>query len=273
MIVHHRNFPDVLNTVQQVLSQGVAPENVILVDNSEDHEVRAALEQFTPQGVAVSFVGNDGYGAAANFGIEWVVTNRPNSEYVLVSSHEAVALPHAVSNMTQYLDLNPDCGVVGPVLLIRGSRAIWSSGGQLTKFGRRPVHRMQELDRPTSCSWVDGAFAIYRLSALTTDRFDAQFFMYYEETDLHMRLGKKGWKVAVIPEAVVEQDTNGAPPYYVGRNSYLFLRRHAGLLPAWLTSVREATRFCLASGSVRERRVRLRDYVTGLRDAIAARPT
>jgi hypothetical protein len=72
------------------------------------------------------------------------------------------------------------------------------------------------------------------------------FFLYMEETDLHIRFNKAGRKVLWVPAAQVWQDSGGIPPYYLARNLRLLFRKHEGLLRRLIVVPYAVTRRMLA---------------------------
>ena len=103
VIIHHRNYPTILRTVQAVLSEGISPNRVIVVDNSENADVTEALKQSLQPGVGLVEVPNEGYGAAANIGVQRLLEDHPALDYVLISSHETVPRAGAVSALAEAL--------------------------------------------------------------------------------------------------------------------------------------------------------------------------
>lgn len=77
--------------------------------------------------------------------------------------------------------------------------------------------------------------------------FDERYFLYFEDADLCLRARKTGWKLAVVPEAVVRHQQSsstkklGAPVLlrYHFRNAHLFVLKNERclckyiLLPLW----------------------------------------
>ena len=66
VVIHHRRFPEVLDTVCSVVEAGVPVESVLVVDNSEDDDTARGLRA-AAVGWRVHTMPNRGYGAAANF--------------------------------------------------------------------------------------------------------------------------------------------------------------------------------------------------------------
>ncbi len=235
VVVHHRSYETVAESVARLLSEGINAENLIVVDNSEEPDRRHDLEASLPPSVAVLFVENKGYGAAVNTGLDhFAGSARPVPDFFLVATHETNPRPGALGELLTAM-VDPKVAVAGPTL-ISGSEPefVWSAGGYMSAATRVPSHyhhraSLQVLtgaQAPEERDWLDGAFLLYRWKDIIEHRVDESFFLYMEETDLHLRLGKAGRRVVWVPQARVWQDSNGIPPYFLARNLRLLFKRH-----------------------------------------------
>lgn len=224
VIVHHRQLPVVLETVRAVIRAGVSPDRVIVIDNSEDEDVATALRE-AAHGWMVRVVPNRGYGAAVNVG---VTEGRGVAPYTLVMTHEARCNSADLELMVNALREHPDVAVAGPDFLRQGD-AIWSRGGSLSRHLRLPRHRL-DVDPSTSVladvDWVDGAIAVYRTDTLREEPFREDFFLYFEETELHTRFRELGWRVVTASGSVAQQSSEGMPAFWAVRNTLLFQALH-----------------------------------------------
>jgi GT2 family glycosyltransferase len=92
-----------------------------------------------------------------------------------------------------------------------------------------------QYDRGEEVFHFNGAASLLRKAALDdAGLFDERFFMYYEDVDLSWRLRLRGWKVAYVPEAVVEHEHAASSgewsplfTYNVDRNRPLMLAKVA----------------------------------------------
>jgi GT2 family glycosyltransferase len=57
--------------------------------------------------------------------------------------------------------------------------------------------------------------------------FDEGYFLYFEETDYCVRLGRKGWAVECVPSALAWQRVGNFTHYFWVRNRLRFLLRNA----------------------------------------------
>ena len=74
-------------------------------------------------------------------------------------------------------------------------------------------YHLAELDRsrPVQVDWVSGACMLLRREAYeAAGRFDAGYFMYFEEMDFCLRLARAGWRVVYDPGAEVTHILGGS---------------------------------------------------------------
>ena len=242
VVVHYRSYDTVAITVKNLLDQGMSAENLVLVDNSEQPERRAELQASIPSDVRVNFTSNKGYAAAVNAGMDHFSRERDSPpEFLVVATHETIMGLASIELLVDALENDNAAAAAGPTLISGdpGDEFVWSTGGYLSKIGHIPSHfdhrkefnpQHYEMEPPRTRSWLDGAFVVYRWAAIDTERLSEEFFLYMEETDLHLRLGRKGQRVLWVPGAVVWQSSGGIPPFYLAKNlRLLFLRNE----PLW----------------------------------------
>lgn len=123
-----------------------------------------------------------------------------------------------------------------------------------------------------------GAAALRWPAAAAVGGFDADLFLYYEDTDLSWRLRAHGWDVRYVREAEARHRhaaSSGATSplfrYYNSRNSLTVVTRHAPVgvaLRAWARQTAGLARALLRGGPTPQTRARAR----GLRDALLRLP-
>ncbi|GAB5077192.1 glycosyltransferase [Arthrobacter sp. AD-310] len=244
VVVHHRSEDTLLVTISKILSEGVSPHKLVVVDNSEDPAGTSRVEAALPEYVTLISTPNDGYGAAVNYGVRWHAENQTDAAYLLVSTHESLPEAGALCKLAGALEANPQAAVAGPALVTGADSAtLWSLGGTFTRILGLPRHLSHRADRaalheagPEPVAWLDGAFLLYRKTVIQQHPIDEKFFLYMEETDHHRLLGRLGWKILVEPRAVVWQSSNGVPPYYQTRNIQLFHAKNGNVLQRYASA-------------------------------------
>lgn len=234
VVVHHRSYHTLPMTIAALLSEGVAPARLLVVDNSEEPGRRRELEQLLPDGSHVIYCANLGYGSAVNRGASWHEVNTADWQYLVVSTHEARPYSGCLASLRATLAEDSRTAVVGPVLVTgEDGDTVWSRGGYLTSLLGLPRHHghLSPHSDLTSAgaydvSWLDGALLMFRRGILAQHPINEAYFLYMEETDHHQVLRRNGWRVKISPKALAWQHSNGIPPFYLTRNIQIFQARN-----------------------------------------------
>ena len=196
---------------------------VIVVDNSGQGLVRR--NGMAPRVRVIENARNAGFGGAMNQGIE-----ASSARYVAALNDDAVPDPRWLEALVCALERRPDAGMCASQVRLFGEPRLDSAGMLMARDGsskQRGQGRPPE-DFPVAeeVLFPSGSAALYRRAMLDdVGGFDADFFLYCEDTDLGLRARWRGWKCLYAPEAVVEHhyshSAGGASPlkaYYVERN-------------------------------------------------------
>lgn len=246
VVVHHKSLATIGDTIGALTQAGLSPQNIVVVDNSEDQTTFDSLKLELPDEVLLAACPNDGYGAAVNFGVRYLDAVGRRLPFTLISTHESLPDEDAVAVLARVLADDDTLGVVGPLLITGSDRdVVWSAGGYLSRLLRVPRHRrhleaVEHVcgsggDAVRRVDWLDGAFLMYRSSVLKACAVDEDYFLYMEEVDHHLSLARHGYGVAIATDARVWQSSAGLPPYWSARNTYRFQRRHGSPLSRLLT--------------------------------------
>ncbi|WP_202945298.1 glycosyltransferase family 2 protein [Hahella chejuensis] len=205
---------------------------VIVVNNSESCDLKlksflAKLEsKFSFSLELISRHGNVGYAKGNNLAFD-----RINSTYHLILNPDVILAPDTLTRGLALLDADSSLSLVSPasfdylcgpiqylckrypsflVLFLRFIKSPWLNA----RFSRAlsEYEYRQETDSGVSFSpeIVSGCFMLCRTSALKkVGGFDERFFLYFEDFDLSLRMGKVG-KVVYLPEMKIQHYGGGA---------------------------------------------------------------
>jgi GT2 family glycosyltransferase len=118
-----------------------------------------------------------------------------------------------LGRLLEELRSDPKAGAVGPALL-RGSGSFQVSFGRrvsffpelLQKLVLNPYFRfaLKWSRKKRSVGWLSAACLLVRRTALLSAAgFDEDFFIYFEDIDLCLRIKKAGWTLVYLPQARV----------------------------------------------------------------------
>lgn len=165
-------------------------------------------------------------------------------DYALLLNPDARLHPTCIAKLAKVLDDNPQVAIACPVIFHEGSNDVWYAGADIDWHSGETPHRTSvpvirdadflETGRPC------GAAMMIRIAALeTVGPLDDAYFLYFEETDLGVRLLERGWVTALVPgalawHAVSSSTGGGGSPlyhYYLTRSRLYFLKKFSSSIP------------------------------------------
>ena len=208
IIVNYNTLELTKNTIESIFekTQGVRYE-IILVDNaSKDGSIEFFESNYKDKIIFIKNNENLGFGKANNKGIEVA-----KGEYIFLLNSDTLLLNNAIKYFYEYMkdEKNKKVGVITCQALDKDKKIIPFNDTPITyltafteeienilkilklkKDSRGIINKDQEL------GYACGAILFTRKKILDEiGTFDEQFFMYYEETDLQLRIRKKGYKI------------------------------------------------------------------------------
>jgi GT2 family glycosyltransferase len=212
--------------------------NVIVVDNASTDGTAAAIRDTYPHVDLIELPANLGAVGASNIGFEQALAN--DAAYVLRLDSDTELAPSFLRELVAAAEVLPRAGIlVGKVFYLDEPERIWSLGARFAGpfFGATDVGRdqldVQHDDKPfrVDLAWSTG-FLLTREALESTKGFDPDFFVYYEEVDLCLRLARTGLEIWCIPSArmwhrVGQSEPTAWTAYHWGRGKMLFYRKHS----------------------------------------------
>lgn len=245
LFVNYHCVDDLLAAARSVLAESPAV-HLWLVDNSGSPAEADALQQAAADWPATVLVApeNLGFGKACN----WAFAEG-RAPYVFLLNPDVRLQPGALAALSDTLDRRPEVAAVGPAiywdeglawricssLLPSPRRALWQGLQQATPL-RSLFEVMQRRSRlahldavsPFAVDNLSGGHVLLRRAMLADGLFDERFFMYYEDTDLFLRLQQAGYRMLEVPQAKVchiylhhagkDQMMAAAEPLYVEKH-------------------------------------------------------
>jgi GT2 family glycosyltransferase len=228
-------------------SEGVEADVLVVDNGSSGDDVPRLTARLGPDRV-LALPDNVGYAGGMNAGLGFW-RERGGGEPVLILTPDATVAPGTLRRLVDELAADDRAGVVGPLVVhSREGAGLVSAGGAIDvrRVRTRPFPAARDSG-PFDADWIDGCCMLVRRDAVEQLSFDERFFIYFEETDFCHRARQAGWRVRVVPDAVVEHPKSPGtlPPYYfyyMVRNRYLFWQKNFGVgagrvaaVVAWLT--------------------------------------
>lgn len=216
VIINYKTPALTRQTLLALFNSSVQPAEVVLVDNNSQDNTVAIVKQEFPQVQIIINKENLGFAKANNQAVKQFSTQ----PYIWLLNSDTETGKKSLEELFDFMAAHPKVGALGPQL-VYPTRELQSVGGYfpsisnvfmylvpftvfLPKFIRRKLKSLviypQALPgEGREIEYVTGAALLLRKEAL--DRVGLlceDYFMYFEETDLCLRLKRAGWEVKVI---------------------------------------------------------------------------
>jgi len=207
---------------------------IIVVDNASHDDSVAMLQADFPEVIVIANSENRGFPAGNNQGLAAATGN-----FLLLLNPDTEIVADVLPRMVEYLQAQPDVGMVGPQLLnpdgsVQSSRrrfptlpVLFLESTWLEKLTPRKLLRSyyaqeQPDDAVQDVDWITGAAMLTRRETVTqVGGMDEGFFMYSEELDWCRRIREAGWRVVYFPEArIVHHEGKSSEQVVPARHIY-----------------------------------------------------
>jgi GT2 family glycosyltransferase len=206
---------------------------VIVVDNASKDGTREMIAKDFPDIRYLYNPQNTGFTRGNNQGIRI-----SRGKYVLLLNSDTKVVDNALSRMVQFMEDNPDCGIMGCKLLNPDGSIQYSCrrfpSYQTAFFNRYSIltrlfpqnrfsqsYLMSSFDhnQTREVDWVSGAALLARRKAFEeVGILDETFTSYSEDVDWCYRMHEAGWRVCFYPEARIV--------HYIGQTTRQHLVRY-----------------------------------------------
>jgi len=189
---------------------------VIVVDNRSDDETILKIEEKFPKFIFINNTVNGGFANGCNLG-----SKSAAGEFLLFLNPDTIAIESEVENLLDIAKQNPSYGVVSCRQVNENGKESIASGPfpmlwNLTGFQRAILnilapHSSNLTTDITFPDWISGYVVLIRKELFQRiNRFDEDFWMYYEDVDLCRRIRNMSLKVACCRNITIEHNHGGS---------------------------------------------------------------
>jgi len=236
IILQYNNSQDTLGCLESVKELDYPNYKVVVVDNaSQEAEVNNIIQYINSQELVtynlklITNPVNLGYAGGNNVGIKYALEN--GADYVFILNNDTTVEKDTLKKLVIAAETDPKIGIVGPAIK-EGEKTAYF--GKISWFKTELKHvykngRISDFLGPKE--YVIGAAMLIKKEVLEKIKgFDEIYFLYFEDADLNIRAQLAGYKLKIVPEAVIHHkvsaSTNklGSPLIlrYHMRNSLIF---------------------------------------------------
>ncbi|HCC08676.1 TPA: hypothetical protein DEP81_01700 [Candidatus Woesebacteria bacterium] len=240
---------DTLNVIKQ-LEKNALPlavsSTVYVVDNSRSEELKEKLAKY-PQAVYIESPGNIGFAAGNNLGIKRALED--DVDIIVLINNDTLVPEDLILKILASPIVEKTTGAVGGLIYFAKGfefedkyskdelgKVIWYAGGEydwdnvyakhigVNEVDKGQYDGQRETDFITGCLFITKAEVLKEVGL-----FDERYCLYFEDSDLGMRIKKAGYKLIVdsnvkLWHKVAQSSGIGSPlnDYFITRNRLLF---------------------------------------------------
>jgi len=213
---------------------------LVVVDNGSSDNSISHLKELYPQLFMIKNEKNLGFGGGNNPGIEYALNH--GAEYIWLLNNDTEVEKNTLSAMLEEAEKDSKIGAVGSMIYdINDKTTLQVCGGGHIHYFRCYAETNFILSNVDKLDYISGASILLRSKALQEiGLFDDNFFMYWEDVDLGVRLKKRGYRFSISSNAKVyhhESASCGGPnvtrDYYEFISALYFAQKY--IKTYWLT--------------------------------------
>lgn len=254
IIIVSWNVADLLAAcLNSILTDSRLPLEVIVVDSASTDNTTVMLRERFPQVKLLPQSENLGFTRCNNIGLQTAV-----GRHVMLLNPDTEVIGSALAQMVEYLDSNPQVGIVGPhtlntdgstqstrrrfpTLLTGLFESTW-----LQRFAPKSLLDHYYVNNDTGddavldVDWMQGSALMARRQVyVEIGELDEGYVMYFEEVDLCRRAKNAGWRVVYLGTAQIIHHGGKSSEQVVARRHIHFQQsklRYFRKYHGWLTA-------------------------------------
>lgn len=233
---------------------------LVVVDNHSSEQEVEKLDKYMAnnQSDGTHYIKNNknlGFSGGNNVGIQYALSKEV--EYLLILNNDTIVKDDFLSPMIYEMENDKSVSIVVPKIYFapghefhknryrvkEQGKVIWYAGGTIDWANVIGHHvGVDEIDSENKYAstqltdYATGACMLIRASVIRkVGMFDKDYFLYYEDSDLSMRVQKAGYSIKFVPSATIWHKNAGSTggsgsqlqDYYITRNRLLFGFKYA----------------------------------------------
>jgi GT2 family glycosyltransferase len=229
VIVSFNEIDQIGECLSALFSQTYSNYEVIVYDNASCDGTPEYIEQNFPQVKLIKGTENLGFGGANNRASE-----QAKGQYLAFVNDDAYVTPNWLVALVKLLEMDTTVGCAGAELLCAEKEKrniVLCHGNDIHLSGIAYLKNNGQIAKPAgpieAGSISGAAFVIKRELFLEIGGFESDFFLYYEDTDLSLRLRLMGKRCVIVPGSVVYHNSEprfgSQKLFFLERNRYLSL--------------------------------------------------
>ena len=225
IVLQYNNSQDTLRCLESVKELDYPNYRIVVVDNASGEAELNNIRDCTKSQYDIRLIENKenlGYAGGNNIGIKHALEN--GADYVFVLNNDTTVEPDALKKLIAAAEADSKIGIVGPTLT-EDSPPGKTYFGEISWLKTELTHSYSYPRTPLGKrQYIIGAGMLIKRELLEKiEGFDEIYFLYFEDADFSIRAQIAGYKLKVVPEAVISHKVSTSTKHL---GSPLILRYH-----------------------------------------------
>lgn len=226
-------------------SQSFNDFKIYIIDNNSKDNSKSVINKYKSK-LNIELIEmnyNSGFAPANNIGIKMAIDD--GCSYILTLNNDVEVPSESLENAMSFIKSNKSFDFFQLFMINYFERNKCDAAGLIfnDKLIPKQIGYRQDInniiDSDIDIEGVCAGAAIYSAKSLEKvkldngDYFDSNFFAYYEDVDLSLRLKRAGFKATVLKDSIVYHmhsatgnKTSGFKEYYLARNLFIYTKRN-----------------------------------------------
>lgn len=227
LILHWRGLEHTKNCLLSLRNLNYSNYRILLVDNGSQNAEGAGLNKEFPEIETLILDKNYGFSGGCNKGMDYCINK--NADFIWLLNNDTIVPEDTLSLLVFALVNDTKAGAAGACL--ESDKGKTGKGRINYAKGKTSLKTPDVEDTNMSCEWLSGSNLLLRTGAIKeVGKFNDDYFLYFEDVELCVRLTKAGWTCLLVCKASIEHidgaSTKGTLSawrnYYYARNRLYF---------------------------------------------------
>jgi hypothetical protein len=237
-ILNYNKNEETLRCLISVKNLNYPNFKVLVIDNGSEKDIFKDIKSVYPEAATIKLEDNVGAAAGRNVAIDYAASSQ--YEYILFLDNDTIIDTFALLELVKLAESDSNIAAVGTkTYYLDDKQKIWNFGGKINWLRGEFVDTCQgsydvgQFDKIKEADTFPIGFGIVKTKVIREiGKIWEDYFIYYEETDWHVRMKKLGYKLMMCPSAIIWHDYSSPSQnqvfyYYRIRNRLLFMSRNA----------------------------------------------
>jgi GT2 family glycosyltransferase len=236
IILNWNGWKDTIECLESLKKITYPNYEVVVIDNgSKGNDADILRKKYKNYIKMIKNKENLGFTGGNNVGIKYAING--GSDYVLLLNNDTVVDPDLLTELIRVAKNDSKIGIIGPRTVFYNQPNKTAHGAGFINWWKGKGYS-EDKENLSECEFVTGCTMLIKKSALEKLNyfFNNNYFTYYEDVDLCIRIKDEGLKVVYYPKVRLRhkvgastgiEKRNPIAIYYYIRNRFLFMHKHA----------------------------------------------